>query len=166
MSNEKLNLLGVPVEAPKEQFSVTANTDNVLMSDVLKGEVPEIEGDQVEQMAAKYIIAVVHVAPQRLSATRGEGVFVMTGTLRSIMCDDATIEIEMNTDLNDAMSFVNSYAERNPDTALVVAGLDLHQGVNVTEFKGRCDIVACRLLEIDYARTMTTLLLQLKRVTD
>lgn len=159
MSHDKLKLMGVPVDVAAEQpveELIRVNNDRVLMSDTLKGNVPEIEGTELEEMAANYIMVVIE-------RQLGADVTAVVGTLRSVMCDDESVELEVNTELDEALIFIRHSEQGGSDINMTVAGVELHPGEDDPIRFDRCYLVTgCRLMDIDYRRAMCTLLLQLK----
>ena len=157
MSSEKLNLLGIPVDAPAilgvydagDLPFVVPTTDRILMSESLRDEIPE-----VNEAADSHIITIIN-------SSIDEEPTSTVGTLRGIMYDADGVELEIKTGIDDAMMYVN-----NSDRAIAVFQFEFHRGEDVTSFgePHGYTVTGCRMLDIDYARKLTTLLLQLKPV--
>lgn len=141
-------------DLPQEVVPVV---DDVLMSDVLHGQLAD-ENDEFEGMAESYIIAII-------VAEFGTWQHPFTGTLSSIAILGDSIEIEVRTQLDDAIKVLKGTDDTENDFNVTFGGIELHQGEEEPiVFKGPYHAGGCRLLDIDYTRTMCSLLLQLLRV--
>lgn len=157
MSDNKLNLMGVPVDVDREEparLAIEADNNRVLMSDTLQGNVPELEAEGLEAMANNFIIAVVqYVVGEQTDPS------VAAGTLRGIMTDGDTVELEAGVELDVGLTFLK-------DREQIKAGFELHPGADeeavIKTFAVAMTVTGVRLMDIDYRRGMCTLLLQLK----
>jgi len=160
---DTLNIMGMPVpiaevaqaaDLPQEAMPVT---DNVLMSDTLHGRIADAD-DEAEELAKKYIIAI-------LGAQFGTWQYPFTGSLSSIAVMKDSIEIEVRTQLDDAIKVLKGTDACEDESGVAFGRIELHQGEDdPIVFEGPYDVGGCRILDIDYRRAMCSLLLQLLRV--
>jgi hypothetical protein len=157
MSNETLNLMGIPtdVAAAEPVKLVEPKVDRILMSDSLQGNMPELEGGQVEEMAASFVIVTINVD------FPGKGMLGFAGSLRSLMYDGKTVELETAVQLDDGLRFLE-----DPKGWLLQFVLHPGEDEPIKRFETPHSVEGCRLMDIDYRRGMCTLLLQLKPASD
>ena len=156
-NKDTLNVLGMPMAltAVSEPQEVIPNIDEVLMSDVLHGQVPEFD-DEAEALAENYVIVVFNVIYNNQLEP-------FTGTLTSIAClDNCSIEIESRVELESAMKVLKSTKRCVEQLTVSFDEIELHQGENeLVRLEGPFDLGGCRILDVDYQRNMCSLLLQL-----
>jgi O-succinylbenzoate synthase len=124
------------------------NTSRVLMSDVLKGQVPDFDEEVVEQLNGKHVILVaeVHVGAK----TQG-----VTGLLRGVMFG-ANPEVEFRLDLEEALSIIEAQG-------LSFGKFELHHGERIVALPGPFVVVQARIDDISAQDQLCTMWLQLKR---
>ena len=158
MSSDKLNLMGVPVDVDREEparMEIETDSSRVLMSDVLQGNVPELEAEEgLQEMAANFIIAVIqYVIGDQVEPD------VAAGTLRGIQSDGEKVELEVGVELDVGLTFLRNREQ-------IRAGFELHPGEDeadvVSTFAVPMTVTGVMLSDIDYRRGMCTLLLRLK----
>ena len=127
-------------------------TERVLMSDVLRGQVPEIEDDQPIEpaIAGEGVIVIAHKLTG--GATKEEG---MVGILRGIHLGKEP-EIEFRVELKEALDVIEA-------KGLSFPMFELHHGERIIQIPGPFIVEAARLDEIMIAEQMCTLGLHLKK---
>lgn len=130
-------------------MEVKADTSRVLMSDVLKGQLPEHESNIVDQLEAQYI----HVVADRYISNQSKP---LVGLLRTVLFDTSP-EIEIKIEISEALATVK--AEQ-----LVFNGFELQHGDETLQMPGPFNVKAARIQEIDPATQTCVLALHLGRV--
>ena len=123
------------------------NTDRVLMSDTLRGMLPEID-EEIELAKKKHVIVV----GQMLIGPKSQGV---TGILRGVLFG-ASPEIEIRMQLDEALNIIQS-----PDVSF--GKFELHHDERIVDMPGPFLILAARIDEISVSDQMCTLGLHLKK---
>lgn len=127
-----------------------ADNDRVLMSEALRGQVPELEGEA--QVPAELVLnAVTVVAEKRI----GDKVTAMVGVLRGVLLGSEP-EIEFRCALDEALDVLEA-------SQLSFGGFELHRGDRVVQIKGPFLVKAARLDEIVPGDQLCTLGLHLAR---
>jgi hypothetical protein len=129
-------------------MEMKADKSHILMSDVLKGNVPELENETVEMSSGKAVIAV-------FSKVAGNKVEGMVGALRGVLFD-VNPEIEVRVEVEEAFKVVRT-------SNLQFQKFELHYGEDVIEVPGPFIVTAARIDAIDVFDHMCTLSLNLKR---
>jgi len=131
-------------------MEMKADTDRVLMSEALRGQVPELDGEP--QVAPEIINrAVTVIAEKRV----GDKVTAMVGVLRGIQLG-TEVEIEFRCELAEALDVLEAQQ-------LSFGGLELHHGERVVPVKGPFVVKGARLDEIALDDPLCTLGLHLAR---
>lgn len=155
MSNETLNLMGIPtgIAATESIALVEPKTDRILMSDSLQGNVADLN-EITSEHVSNFVVVSINVLKE------GEE-WGFAGSLRSIMHDSDTVELEIVTQLEESLKFLT-------DLEKLRFSFLLHPGDReiISCFKHPHHVKGCRLLDIDQQHEMCTLLLQLKPVND
>jgi len=127
-------------------MEMKADSSHVLMSDVLKGQVPALESertDLVAQEQGKFVVVVAH----RVVAGKEDAI---VGVLRGMLLSESP-EIEFRCELGEALATFST-------EQLTFAGFELHHGENtVINVPGPFSVKARRIDEISAADQMCTL---------
>lgn len=130
-------------------MEMKADTNHVLMSDVLKGQVPELEGEHpVDQLHGKHVIVIT----ERVIGDKVDG---MVGILRGLMLGENP-EIEFRCDIKEALTILKS-------NSLSFNRFELHHGEDVVPVVGPFIVKAARIDEIVVQDQLCTLGLHLQR---
>lgn len=130
-------------------MEVKADPSRILMSDVLKGQVPELEGEvPVDPFRGKHVIVIA----QKTVGTKQEGVI---GILRGVLFD-VEPEIELRIDLKEALDIVEGHN-------LSFNKFELHHDQRVVELPGPFVVKAARIDDISVLDQLCTVSLHLKR---
>jgi len=124
-----------------------------LMSDVLRGQIPELEEEiqtQIEDMSSKFVSVVAHVKDN----THRPRAF--TGMLRSVLFE-VEPEIEIRVELSLALDIVEA-------AGLVFERFELHHGDRMVPMAGPYVPKAARIQDIDVADQLCTIALGLKKL--
>lgn len=131
-------------------MELKADPSRVLMSDMLKGQVPDLDSEVFDNLAGGGIYVVIdrRVAGQQLP---------LSGVLRSVLFDEVP-ELEMRVELAEALAVVQA-------NELSFEGVELQHGEKTTvQMPGPFKIKAARIQEIDVPNQLCVLALQLHRV--
>lgn len=130
-------------------MEMKADTNHVLMSDVLKGQVPELEGEHpVDQLHGKHVIVIT----ERVIGDKVDG---MVGILRGLMLGENP-EIEFRCDIKEALAILKA-------NSLSFNRFELHHGEDVVPVVGPFIVKAARIDEIVVQDQLCTLGLHLQR---
>lgn len=138
-------------------FLINANTSKVLMSDVLRGNVPELE-DAVEDASEKQVAeyhAVIVLAQKSIKDPNRPPPQPFAGILRGVLFG-LEPEIEFRVEMKEAMDIIEA-----PD--LSFDGFELHHGERIIKMPGPFIIKAARIDEISPQEQLCTLGLHLKK---
>lgn len=122
----------------------------ILMSDVLKGQLPDLESEMAERMHAQYVHVI---ADRRIGGQQ----LPLAGLLRSVLFD-ANPEIEIKVELTEALKTVKANDLRFESFELQ------HSDEETLPIPGPFTVKACRIQEIDAETQTCVLALQLQRV--
>lgn len=128
------------------KLSMNVDKSHVLMSDVLRGQVPELEGEERETDQAEHVVVIA----QKIVGPLKEA---LIGVLRGIHLGSEP-EIEFRIDLSEAMSLISA-------KDLSFAGFELHHKTTVIPIPGPFTIKAARIDEISPIEQLCTIGLQL-----
>src|SRR5271165_4679128 len=132
-------------------MEMKAEPAQVLMSDVLRGQVPELEGEQrqIEELQAKHVLVVA----EKATAVKTEG---LVGILRGVLLGPEP-EIEFRCDLKEALAILKA-------NQLSFVKFELHYGDDViVPIPGPFNVKAARIDEISPTDELCTLGLHLVR---
>lgn len=130
-------------------MEMKADPSHVLMSDVLKGQVPELEGEApADPFRGKHVVVVA----EKIVAGKREG---MVGILRGILFDKDP-EIDFRVDLVEALNIVEA-------NQLAFGGFELHHEERVIRIPGPFIVKAARIDDISVPDQLCTLSLGLLR---
>jgi hypothetical protein len=132
-----------------EYMELKPDPSCILMSDALKGRLPELESEMVDQLQGQYVhvIADRHIGTQHLP---------LTGLLRTVLFD-VHPEIEFKVELAEALATVRA-------NELRFEKFELQHGEETTlEMPGPFTVKAARIQEIDPLTQTCVLALQLQR---
>ena len=132
-------------------MEMKADPSHVLMSEVLRGQVPELEGDQQLDplAAAKHVVVIA----EKVVGNKVEG---MVGILRGILLGAAP-EIEFRADLKECLEILKT-------SSLTFSKIELHYGEEiVVPIVGPFIVKAARIDEISPADGLCTLGLHLTK---
>lgn len=131
-------------------MELKADPSKILMSETLKGQLPDL-GDEVFDNLANggiYVVMDRRVAKQQQP---------LAGVLRSVLFD-VVPEVEMRVELAEALAVVQAQD-------LVIEGVELQHGEETTvKMPGPFTVKAARIQEIDVPAQLCVLALQLQRV--
>ena len=125
------------------------DTSRILMSEVLKGQVPELGDSNFAEIAA----GMVTVVADRIV---GQQSVPLVGIMHSVLFD-AQPEIEFRVALSEAFDIVEA-------TDLHFNDIDMHHGTRIIKLRGPFQVSAARIQEIDSSGQVCTLMLSLKRL--
>lgn len=130
-------------------MELKSDPSKILMSETLKGHLPELESDEIDQLSSQY----VHVVVDRWVA----GTQVpLTGLLRSVLFG-LEPELDIKVELPEALAVVKAQN-------LVIAGFELQYGEESTvEVPGPFTVKAARIDDINAQTQTCVLMLQLQR---
>lgn len=133
---------------PKLKMNV--NTSHVLMSDALRGVVPELEGEErPEPPQGKHVVVIA----QKVVGSKQEG---LVGVLRGVHLG-AEPEIEFRIDLSEALGLISAQN-------LSFVNFELHHGEStVVKIPGPFIVKAARIDEISPAEQLCTIGLHLMK---
>jgi len=120
----------------------------VLMSDVLKGQVPDLDDDVIDEQRN---LRVIVIGEMIIGSSRS----AITGILRGVLFD-VDPEIEIRVDLSEAMGLIQA-------SQLSFGGFELHHGTKIINMPGPFLVKAARLDEISPETQLCTLGLHLKK---
>lgn len=130
-------------------MEMKADPSHVLMSEALKGQVPELDGEQIEEIAAKHVTVLL----ERIVGGKSDP---MVGILRGMLLGDNP-EIEFRCSIEDAMLVLGTQD-------LHVGKIQLHHGDGaLVEVSGPFDVKARRIDEIVAQDQLCTLGLHLMK---
>ena len=140
--------------AMETKTELRAETSKVLMSDILRGRVPEELEDEamagaVEALEKSVISVVANVQVGSGKAT------AVTGILQSVLFENEP-ELEFKLVLDDALAIVEAQQ-------LQFLGFELHYGERVVKVPGPLIIKGARIDQIDTAHGLCVLSLGFKR---
>lgn len=126
------------------------DTSSVLMSEVLKGQIPDLEEVEVVDALAggKHVIVILE---KLVSTTATTAVGILRG-----MLFDTDPEVELRIDLTEALDIVEA-------KSLLIGKLELHHGERIVPVIGPFKVKAKRLDEVSFADQLCTLGLHLTR---
>lgn len=119
------------------------------MSDALKGQLPELESDEIDHLSDQYVHVIIdrRVAGQKVP---------LVGLLRSVLFD-LEPELDVKVELTEALAVVKA-------RDLAIAGFELQHGEESTvEVPGPFTIKAARIEDINAQTQTCVLMLQLQR---
>jgi len=132
-------------------MEMKADSSQVLMSDVLKGNVPELDGDApVDQYQGKHVIVIA----EKMTGG-GNKVEGLVGILRGILFD-VDPEIEFRIDLKEALDIVEAQQ-------LQFNRFELHHEERVIQIQGPFIVKAARIDDISAQDQLCTISLHLKK---
>src|SRR3990167_7159243 len=129
---------------PDKKLTMNVNTSQVLMSDALRGQIPELEGEErPDPFEGKHVVVVA----QKIVGQKESG---LIGVLRGIHLGDEP-EIEFRIDLTEALGLVQAQN-------LSFGGFELHHGEStVVKIPGPFIVKAARIDEISPADQLCTI---------
>lgn len=127
--------------------------EKILMSDTLKGNVPDLEDDDdvirermIEELSTKYVHVIIDLAGDK----------VMTGLLESVLFGEPA-EIEFKTELHEALSLAAIPVNVN--------NVEMQHGESSKfEIRGQRKITASRIFDINPQQQTCMLMLQLTKI--
>jgi|SRR5579863_509824 len=133
---------------------IRAETSKVLMSDVLRGQVPEEIEDEAVNGAVDALEKSVISVVANVQVGKGKATAVC-GILRSVLFEKEP-ELEFRVTLDDALAVVSA-------EGLQFLGFELHRGDQVIKSPGPYDVKGARIDDIDAAAGLCVLSLGLRR---
>jgi hypothetical protein len=130
-------------------MKVKTDVDQILMSDILKGQVPELDGEHIDELRNKHITIVA-------GKTIGTKTESMVGILRGIHVGQEP-EIEFRCEIKEALDIIEA-------SQLSFSGFALHHGEDrIVQIPGPFIVKAARIDEISPVDQLCTLGLHLMR---
>lgn len=129
-------------------LEVRADPTHVLMSDVLKGQVPEVESEFIEHAAQQHVIVIAEYAT---GASRSS----VVGILRGVLFGPEP-EIAFCVNLKEALDIIDT-------SGLTFGGFELHHGERIVKMPGPFCTKEARIDEINPNEQLCTLGLHLRR---
>ena len=159
MGEKKLNVMGIEVpnvNVVAGPVQPTNDAPQVMMSDELRDQVPELQEDDLTLSAAENcVIAVTYVV-------HGDGdVRPFTGAVTSLGLLSDCIELEVNTQLDDAFTVLANSHHAGKDRKITVGMFELHRGETVVPFVGPYNIDSIAVSNVDYQNGMCLLIVKL-----
>lgn len=133
-------------------MELKVDNERVLMSEALRGQVPELDGGDPEFRRELMQKVVTVIAERRV----GDKATAMVGVLRGVLLGSEP-EIEFRCDLTEAMDVLEAQQ-------LTFGSFELHYGERVVQIKGPFVVKAARLDEITLDDPLCTLGLHLARL--
>lgn len=127
---------------------VEPDTARILMSEELRGRVPDLEDEQLEELSS---MVVYVIADRVFGSTKAP----MSGILKTILLGKEP-EIEFSCELSDALLSIKT-------DGLRFDGFELHHGEDTIPIPGPFLVLAARIHDIDSVRQTCVLALSLKR---
>lgn len=124
------------------------DTSKVLMSEALRGVLPEMDGSVHPASASEHVVVIVH---KRTGAEQS----AMVGVLRGVLLG-AEPEVEFRCQLKEALDIIES-------SNVTFVGFELHHGERVINVSGPFSARAARIDEIDVVEQLCTLGVHLQR---
>lgn len=136
------------MDAEQKKLRIQADPSHVLMSDVLRGQIPALEGEgSTDQLDGKHVVVVA----QKVVGQKTEG---LIGILRGALLGTDP-EIELRIDLKEALEIIRA-------PGLSFTGFELHHGEDlVIPIPGPFIVRAARIDEISAQDQLCTLGLHL-----
>lgn len=129
-------------------MQMKADTSHILMSDALKGTIPELEDEQVDAIKNRHVTVVA----EKSTADGTEG---MVGILKGVLLGSEP-EIEFKCDLKEALGILSA-------DSLLFNVFELHHDESVVSIPGPFSVKAARIDEINVVDQLCTLGLHLMR---
>lgn len=132
-------------------MQMKADTSHILMSEMLRDQVPELDGEQLEEITAKHVTIIA----ERLVAGKSDP---LIGVLRGIVTGDKP-ELEFRCEVSEALKVLQT-------KDLSFGRIELHHGEDtVVRLDGPFDVKAVRIDEILAHDQLCTLGLHLAKRT-
>lgn len=126
-----------------------ADSSHILMSEVLKGQIPDLDGEQIDELRNKHITIVA-------GKTVGAKIEPMVGILRGIHLGQNP-EIEFRCEIKEALDVIEA-------SQLSFSGFELHHGEDrIVQIPGPFVVKAARIDEIVIQDQLCTLGLHLSK---
>lgn len=129
------------------RLDITPDTSKVLMSESLRGTVPELEGEGIDP-ATQFVIAIGH----RKVGNKEEA---LVGSLVGVLYDQKP-EVEMRVTIDEAIAVIKA-------ESLSFDKFEFHYGDKDFELVGPFTVAAARMQEFDVRTQMCVLMLSLQR---
>lgn len=134
------------------------NDNRLLMSDDLRGKVPELDDDILKQYESNFIFGVL----EGVDPAAGNN---MLGNLVGLALENP-VKWDFRVGLETALRFLSRYAGDSPTTITIrCEGFQLFLGDGVLRFPGPFNVVKPKIYDIDNGNRMCTLAVDLTRVS-
>lgn len=132
------------------KLHVRPDTSRILMSDELRGTVPDLEEEVPEDPnAGQHVVVIAH---RRVM----EQIDPIVGILRSVLLNGIEPKIEFRVQMKDAMDIVDT-------PGVSFDGFELHHGERIIKVPGPYIVTAAQIDDISPPDQMCTLGLHLKK---
>jgi hypothetical protein len=125
------------------------DSNRLLMSDSIKGMVPELEDDQIEQLSDSYVMTTFQFL---LEGTEK----ILGGSLVGISLENLEeIKLDVRVNLGDAYDIIKKYVE---ETSRLSCGMFyMHLGDSEIPFSGPFEVSRPKIHDFDHQNKMCTL---------
>jgi len=134
------------------KLKITTSTSKLLMSDSLKGTVPEFEDAEVGEQSKNFIIAILEIV---INKSKTEP---LMGSLVGIELGD-NVKIDFKMLLSDAFSTIGLFNQGKID----INSIQLHLLNDVMYIDGPFKITSMKLIDIDQTLQLCVLAIDLTR---
>lgn len=126
---------------------IDSSSNRLLMSDALKGMVPELEEDQIHTYSDGFVVTTLEVYD-------GENSTLIVGSLDGFSQDENTeIKLDVRVEVKEAFYVIKKYTS----TRLSSRVLYLHLGDDEISFQGPYKISNPKMMSFDHQNRMCTL---------
>lgn len=126
---------------------INDNDSRLLMSDDIKGMVPELEDDKVSMFNDSFVVAALDMSDEKEQ-------FVVAGSLSGLSIETLeSIKIDIRTALQDAYKVVKKHKTSGLSSRMFF----LHLGDDEIYFEGPYKVACIKLLEFDHQNKMCVL---------
>ena len=130
------------------------SSSRLMMSDSIKGQVPELESDETAKFDDGFVIVVIETKVDEASSDR-----LLVGSLVGFGHEDV-VKIDLRVPIVDAFAVVKKTMDESPMTC---EGYQMHLGTEVARQTGPFKLSSPRVMDFDHANKMCTLAVDLIR---
>lgn len=134
------------------------NDNRLLMSDDLRGKVPELDDDILKQYESNFVFGVL----EGVDPDDGND---MVGNLVGLALEE-TVKWDFRVNLTTALRFISRYVSDDPSRQVLIpcAGFQLFLGEEAVRFPGPFAVVRPKIYDVDNNTRLCTLAVDLTRV--
>jgi len=122
------------------------NDNRLLMSDSLRGMLPDLEDDQLKLLSDAFVIATIELLFE-------QNVEVVAGSLAGASFDNLEIKLDIRAGLNDAYDVIKKFKTSGLSCRLFY----LHRGDDEICFEGPYKISSTKIMDFDRQLKMCTI---------